>query len=223
MVAVGGTPLGGNASRTRTAKKVIIEKARCERFAGDAEVVAIDVGRYAEGREHFQDGGGAVAFLAVKTVHSVKDGLPVAERCQHRADWEEVGGVGEVGFETFERCLAHADGFVELRNDGAGLHQNVGDGQVGLEAVGVQACDFGLAEDGAGYQEVRRSAPVALEGEVGGFVALSALDAEAHLGAAAPVLVFDHPFIALHFGLHFDPEFAEDVLGDEHVGDALRL
>ena len=202
---------------------MIIEQARCQRFAGDAEVVAVDVGRYAEGREHFQNGGGAVAFFAVKTVHSVEDGLPVAERCQHRADGEEVGGVGEVGFETFERRLAHADGFIEFRDDGAGLHQNVGYGQVGLEAVGVQACDFGLAEDGASYQEVRRCAPVALEGEVGGFVALPSLDAEAHLGTAAPVLVFDHPFVALHFGLHFDPEFTEDVLGDEHVWYALRL
>ena len=159
----------------------------------------------------------------MQPVDPVEDRFAVAKGRQHRADREEVGGVAEVGFEPFERRLAHADGGVELRYDRSRLHEDVGDGEVGLEAVGVQAAHFSLSEDGAGGEEVRGGAPVALDREVGGFVMLSALDAEGNLGAAAPVLVLDHALVALHFGLELDPEFAEDILRDEHVRDALRL
>ena len=210
-------------ARKGSAQQSAVQKAARERLPPDGQVVPVDLGRDAEGFQHLQYRSGAVALLSVQTVDSVKGRLSVAERRQHRADGEEVGCVAEVGFERFERRFAHADALVDLRYDRARLHEDVGDCEVGLEAVGIEAAHFSLSEDGTGGEKVRGSAPVALDREVGGLIMLSALDTEGNLGAAAPVLVLDHALVALHFGLEFDPEFAEDVLSDEHVRDALGL
>ena len=116
-----------------------------------------------------------------------------------------------------------AGGFVGLGHAGAGLHEDIQDGKVGLEAPGVQPGDFHLAENGAGGEEGSGTGPVGLDGEGGRLVALAAPDPEIHARAQAPVLRFQEIFPAFHLGTDPDAEFLQHVHGNEQIRDTPGL
>ena len=126
--------------------------------------------------KHFHNGGGAVRFLVPEPFHTFEMAFSGAEGRQHGDNGEKVRAVVEVCVERAEgRALNMQGSVLEFTHGGAGFHEDIHYGDVGLEGMGVKACNLNFAENCARNKEWSGAGPVSFNGKRCRLICLRAL------------------------------------------------
>ena len=114
-------------------------------------------------------------------------------------------------------------GAVQLGHAGAGFHEDVHDGNIGLKTLCIKTFYLNVPEDGSGHQERSGAGPVGLDGKIGRLVALASLNVEVDAGTKGPILRFQEVVTSFHLGTHADAELFQDIYRDKKVRNAARI
>ena len=205
-----------------TVEKTAGKEAAGKGFTLHNEDVAFNPNFYTHLLEHFEHSGGTVRFLAGKAAETTQARFARAEGSKNGSYGEDVGSVVKVEGEALQRSTTYAYGAVfQLGDHGTSLYQHIYDGYVGLNRLHVKTFQLGAAENGTGYEEGCRCAPVALEVDVRRLEALAATHLEGDAGASTPVFIFKQLCVALHLAAGGNAEVAEHIERNVHVRKAL--